>query len=191
MIIKEDKGILGRIKDFFKNTRFRINAGEDLTESRINELLKDRSDSLMPESGEVTSRKISLGGFDVGDFMNSPEKFMATTKKFMQDAGDEFVLTVEFPDAEKEGIEVEATEKCIKVAYRGENREEKTEKRGWFTSSTYSTYNLSSFVRMYPTPTPINPVETHAIYRDGVLLVRARKLASETSTGRKRRIPVG
>lgn len=86
----------------------------------------------------------------------------------------EVVVKAELPGVEKESLDVEITEGAVAVS--GEKKkEEKVEKKDYYRMER----SYGSFRRKMPLPAEIRSEEAKAVFRDGVLEIRAPKKTVE------------
>ena len=92
---------------------------------------------------------------------------------------DEVVVRAELPGVKKEDVEVTASEDQIVVT--GESRsEQEVKEEGYYRKEL----RQGSFRRTVALPHPVNPEEVSAKFTDGVLEIRAPKIA-EAAEGKK------
>jgi HSP20 family protein len=104
-----------------------------------------------------------------------PEEMEATYPRIdVFEEADEVVVKAELPGIEKDSLDVEITEDSVVVS--GEKqKEEKLEKKDYFRMER----SFGSFKRKMPLPTEIKAEKAKAVFKDGILEIRAPKKALE------------
>jgi len=101
-------------------------------------------------------------------------------KADVYETGAEVVVRVDVPGMKKEDLEITASEDSITI--RGQREFEEEVKEGGYHRRER---HYGRFVRSIPTPSPVDAEKAKAKFSEGVLEIRAPKLAPPEAKGQK------
>ncbi len=116
---------------------------------------------------------------------DAPTSFGALTPAIdVSETEGHFVLEAELPGLTADDIDVSVTSDAITISGSKEDRSETQDRRVHRTERRFG-----SFERRFRLPTPLNPDEVNASFKDGVLRVEVGK--AETARARKIKVASG